>query len=58
VSIISLIIVFYLIFTPIGILLKLFGKDPLNQSIDKKASSYWIKRKQAAFSKESYERMG
>jgi len=55
---ISLIIVFYLIFSPLGILLKIFGKDLLNQRIDKKAGSYWIKRKENIFSKESYEQMG
>jgi len=56
-SVISLLIVFYLIFTPICFLLKIFGKDLLNKRIDN-ASSYWIKRKQDIFSKQSYERMG
>ena len=58
ISIISLVIVFYLIFTPVAILLRLFGRDLLNKKIDKCASSYWIKRKDNIFSKESYERMG
>jgi len=57
-SVISLLIAFYLIFTPIGILTRLFGKDLLDQKIDKKASSYWAKRKQGIFTKQSYERMG
>jgi Saxitoxin biosynthesis operon protein SxtJ len=57
-SVISLLIAFYLIFTPIGILARLFGKDLLDQKIDKKASSYWAKRKQGIFTKQSYERMG
>ncbi len=55
---ISLLIVFYLIFTPIGILLKIFGRDLLDEKMDKKAASYWIKRKNIIFSKEPYERMG
>lgn len=58
ISVISLVIVFYLIFTPIAILLRLFGRDLLNKKIDKHASSCWIKRKDNVFSKESYERMG
>lgn len=58
ISIISMVIAFYLIFTPIAILLRLFGKDLLNEKIDKRTPSYWIKRKDNIFSKESYERMG
>jgi len=57
-STITLLTAFYLIFTPIGILARLFGKDLLGQKIDKKASSYWSKRKQGIFTKQSYERMG
>lgn len=56
-STISLSIVFYLIFTPMCLLLKIFGKDLLNEKMDN-ASSYWIKRKQDVFSKQFYERMG
>lgn len=56
-GVISLLIVFYLIFTPIGVLLKILGKDLLSEKIDKKTSSYWVKRKNIIFSKESYERM-
>ncbi len=58
ISIISLIIAFYLIFTPIAILLRLFNRDLLNEKIDKRVPSYWIKRKDSISSKESYERMG
>ena len=58
ISIISLVIAFYLIFTPIAILLRLFGRDLLNKKINKNAPSYWIQRKKNVFSKESYERMG
>lgn len=58
ISVTSLIIAFYLIFTPIAILLRLFRRDLLNEKIDKRASSYWIKRKDNISSKESYERMG
>jgi len=58
VNIISLLVAFYLIFTPIGILLRLFRRDLLHQRIDKGTDSYWIKREDKIFSKDSYERMG
>lgn len=58
VSTISLLAVFYMIFAPISILLRIFGKDPLDEKIDRKASSYWIKRKPGIFSEKSHESMG
>jgi len=59
-SAISLLIAFCLVFTPIAILLRFFGKDLLNEKIDKKTSSYWIKRKKEGelSLKDYYERMG
>lgn len=39
-----LIIVFYLVFTPIGLIMRLFGKDPLERKINGKETSYWKKR--------------
>ena len=58
VNLVTLLAAFYLIFAPIGILLRISKKDLLRQRIDKKAASYWIKKKQSVFSKTSYERMG
>ncbi|MBU1148308.1 MAG: polyprenol monophosphomannose synthase [Candidatus Omnitrophica bacterium] len=55
---VTLIIAFYLIFTPIALLLRLFGRDLLHQKIDKSGSSYWSEHKKLAFSKGLYERMG
>lgn len=34
----------YLVVTPVGLLLRLFGGDPLRLKFDSKADSYWIKR--------------
>jgi len=34
-------IVFFAIFTPIGLVLRLFNKDLLDKKIDKNARSYW-----------------
>jgi len=57
-GLVSLSIVFYLIFTPIALLFRFLGKDLLNEKINRKSGSYWIKREESVFSKESYERMG
>ena len=37
-------IMFFGVITPIGLLMRLFGKDPLRLQLDKAASTYWIER--------------
>jgi hypothetical protein len=37
-------LLFFLIFAPVGFLLRFLGKDPLRLSFDRKAQSYWIER--------------
>jgi hypothetical protein len=37
-------LIFLLIVTPAGLLLRLLGKDPLRIRRDLKADSYWIRR--------------
>ena len=37
-------IIFFLVVTPIGLLMRLFGKDVLNLKLNKKESSYWIEK--------------
>ena len=37
-------IMFYLVVTPIGLLMRLVGQDPLRLRFDKGAASYWIER--------------
>ncbi len=37
-------LLYYLTFTPTGIIMRLLGKDLLNQKLDKTKDSYWIKR--------------
>jgi hypothetical protein len=37
-------IMFFLVVTPIGLLMRLFGKDPLRLERDASAGSYWIPR--------------
>jgi hypothetical protein len=36
------VVVFYGVLTPIGLLMRLFGRDPLNRTFDRSATSYWI----------------
>lgn len=38
-------ILFFLVVTPIGLLMRAVGKRPLNIALDPDASSYWIERK-------------
>ena len=44
VSHVVLAIVYYLVFTPIGLIMRLLGYDPLSRRFDAKASSYWKPR--------------
>ena len=40
----ALAILFYGVVTPTGLLMRLFGKDPLRLRFDREAKSYWIAR--------------
>lgn len=51
-----LFVLFYLIFTPLGLIIKLFGKDLLDRKIDKARVSYWIKKDKIEFNPLNYER--
>jgi len=50
-----LIILFYFVVTPIGILARIFGEDSLDTRLDKNTDSYWIAKPTVKFNKESYE---
>jgi len=54
---ILLIIVFVFVVTPLGLLLRLFGSDPLRLKMDPKATTYWIERKQRKLAPEDFERL-
>lgn len=41
-------VVFYLVITPTGLLMRLFGRDPLSRKFKPGASTYWIRRKEDA----------
>ncbi len=38
-------LMFYLVITPTGLMLRLFGKDPLRLRLEPGARSYWIERR-------------
>ncbi len=48
---------FALVFTPIGLLFRLIGRDALHQRPDRAAASYWIRRTDGPSSRERMERM-
>lgn len=51
-----LFMIFYLIFTPMGLVIKLFGIDLLDRRIKKDKESYWVKKEQQKFASINYER--
>lgn len=52
-----LVLLFYLIFTPIGLLLRLCGKKLLDIEFENySAKSYWINRQQLKFDKNRYDK--
>jgi hypothetical protein len=37
-------IMFFVVITPMGVVMRLFGKDPLRLRLDKTQASYWLER--------------
>jgi len=50
-------IFFYAIITPMGIVLRLIGKDLLDQRIDRSKDTYWKVREKKPFDPKRYERL-
>lgn len=50
------ILVFYVVMTPMGLLLKLCRRDLLDLKFDKDKNSYWIRREQKILNPEQYEK--
>lgn len=48
---------FYVVVTPIGVAMRLFGKDLLDQKIDRPAATYWIRREKGTFDPKRCERL-
>jgi len=49
-------VLFYVVFTSIGIMLRLLGKKFLDINFKEKKESYWIKRESGLFDKSRYEK--
>lgn len=49
-------LVFFLVLTPIGLAMRLYGKDILKQKMDARVTSYWIKRSQETTFINRYEK--
>jgi len=50
-------LLYYLVLTPIGIAMRMLGKEFLCSQFDKKAETYWIKKERKMYVKERYEKM-
>jgi hypothetical protein len=50
-------LLFFGMFTPIALVAKLFGKDLLDERLDKNAATYWVKRPPTTFDPKSAENM-
>ena len=46
-----MLIAYYLVLTPIGLIRRISGRDPLHRRFDRDADSYWIARKPASDTK-------
>ena len=57
VSRVILIVLFYVVLTPTGLVLRLFGKDVLDQRFEKDRESYWIKKDLSGHTKDQYRKM-
>jgi hypothetical protein len=44
VSHVILAVIFFGVFAPVGVLLRLFGRDPMTRAFDKSSTTYWIPR--------------
>jgi len=48
-------VVFYCVFTPVGILLRILQRDLLHRKIEKDKSSYWIDKEAEVFDRKRYQ---
>ena len=51
-----LVVMFYLVFTPMGLAMRLFRADPLDRRIKAGTASYWKKKEDRKFVQSDYER--
>ena len=41
ISHVAMTLIYYLAFTPIGLIMRLFGRDPMERRLDRVAETYW-----------------
>ena len=46
ISYLALVVVFFLVITPIGLIMKVTGYDPMRQKTNSETNTYWVQRKQ------------
>jgi len=51
-----LLILYYLIMTPVGLVMRISRKDLLGRQFDKNAKTYWVKRRRESL-RDQYEKM-
>jgi hypothetical protein len=51
----ALALVYYLLVTPIGLVFRLLGRDPLNRRFDSERASYWIRRPETPSAKRYFQ---
>jgi polyferredoxin len=39
-------IIFYLVITPVGLIFRLIGRDPLHRRFDRRAGTYWVRHRE------------
>ena len=47
-SMVMLVLAFYLVFTPVAVIMRLVGKDPLSRAFDRQAATYWVEHNPAS----------
>ena len=48
--------IYYFIMTPIGLLMRISGKDILDENIEPRKEDYWVRREKIAFDSQRYEK--
>ncbi len=50
-------LVFFLVVTPLGLIMRLLGRDPMNRKLNPDAPTYWIQREKEENSRERLEKL-